>query len=86
MSDKDVPYSKQWETEIAEYQDAKKALLMAELGLRQKFAPILVQAERDLDLKAIQDVIKGLPNDCNLVSVAREVAVRVQCEMSLNKN
>jgi len=84
MSDKDVPYSKQWEAEIAEYQDAKRDLALAELGLRQKFAPIVIEAERNLDLKTLQDVIMGLPIDFYPVSHVHDAAARVKDKLIIN--
>ena len=84
MSDKPVPYSKQWEAEINEFKEAQRNLGLAELGLRQKFAPVVLQAERDLDLKTIQDVIMGLPMDFYPVSYVHEAASRVKDQLIID--
>jgi len=84
MSDKDVPYSKLWEDEIAEYRAAQRTLALAELGLRQKFAPIVIEAERNLDLKTLQDVIMGLPIDFYPVSHVHDAAARVKDKLIIN--
>ncbi len=84
MSDKDVPYSKLWEDEIAEFRAAQRTLALAELGLRQKFAPIVIEAERNLDLKTLQDVIMGLPIDFYPVSHVHDAAARVKDKLIIN--